>query len=65
MAHLFRQLYVDEIDFEGITQDKLIDLIFTQFLHRPNASSYLLFMSSSLPSAAMFAKTVCINYDFT
>ena len=34
MAHLFRQLYVDEIDFEGITQDKLIDLIFTQFLHR-------------------------------
>ncbi len=34
MAHLFRQLYVDEIDFEGITQDKLIDLIFTEFLHR-------------------------------
>ncbi len=34
MAHLFRQLYVDEIDFEGITQDKLIDLILTEFLHR-------------------------------
>jgi hypothetical protein len=34
MAHLIEQLYVDEIDFEEITSVKLIDLVFTEFVHR-------------------------------
>ena len=34
MTHLFEQMYVDEIDFEGITSDKLIDMIFTEFIQR-------------------------------
>ena len=35
MAHLFDQVYVDEIDFEEpLTLDQLINLIFMEFVHR-------------------------------
>ena len=30
MAHLFKQIYVKDIDFEAITTEKLIDLVFTE-----------------------------------
>ena len=29
MAYLFKQMYVNDIDFEGMTIVKLIDLVFT------------------------------------
>ena len=34
MAHLFRQIYVDEIDFEALTVEKVIDLVFTEMVYR-------------------------------
>ena len=35
MAHLFKQMYVDEVDFrETISYDQLIGLVFTEFVHR-------------------------------
>ena len=34
MAHLFKQMYVNEIDFEAITIEKLIDLVFTEMVYR-------------------------------
>ena len=35
MAHLFKQIYVDEVDFrETLAYDQLIGLVFTEFVHR-------------------------------
>ena len=34
MAHLFKQMYVDEIDFDAQTVEKLIDLVFTEMVYR-------------------------------
>ena len=34
MAHLFKQMYVDEIDLEALTVEKLIDLVFAEMVHR-------------------------------
>ena len=35
MAHLFKQIYVDEVDFEEtLILDRLINLIFKVFVHR-------------------------------
>ena len=35
MAHLFEQMYVDEVDFrETLDYDQLIGLIFTEFVDR-------------------------------
>ena len=34
MAHLFKQMYVDEIDFYALTVEKLIDLVFTEIIYR-------------------------------
>ena len=34
MAHLFRQMYVDEIDYELLTPEKLIDFVFTEMVYR-------------------------------
>lgn len=35
MAHLFEQMYVDEVDFEEtLTPQRLIDLVFTEFVYR-------------------------------
>ena len=35
MAHLFKQIYVDEVDLEEtLTLDRLINLIFSEFVHR-------------------------------
>ena len=33
MAHLLRQMYVDEIDFETVTIEKKVDLVFTEMIH--------------------------------
>ena len=33
MAHLLRQMYVDEIDFEAVTIEKIVDLVFTGMIH--------------------------------
>ena len=33
MAHLLRQMYVDEIDFEAVTIEKIVDLVFTEMVH--------------------------------
>ena len=33
MAHLSKQMYVDEIEFENITYEQLIELVFTEFVH--------------------------------
>ena len=33
MAHLLRQMYVDEIDFEAVTIEKIVDLVFTETIH--------------------------------
>ena len=33
MAHLLRQMYVDEIDFEAVTIEKIVDLVFTKMIH--------------------------------
>ena len=31
MAHLFKQMYVDDVDdFDALTVEKLIDLVFTE-----------------------------------
>lgn len=34
MAHQFREIYCDEVDFERMTHEKVIDLVFTEFVHR-------------------------------
>ena len=35
MAHMFKQMYaVNEIDFETLTVEKLIDLVFTEMVYR-------------------------------
>ena len=34
MAHLFKQMYVNEIDFDALTVEKLIDLVFTEMVYR-------------------------------
>ena len=34
MAHLFKQMYVVEIDFDALTVEKLIDLVFTEMVYR-------------------------------
>ena len=34
MAHLFKQMYVNDIDFEAMTIEKLIDLVFTEMVNR-------------------------------
>ena len=34
MAHLFKQMYVGEIDFDALTVEKLIDLVFTEMVYR-------------------------------
>ena len=33
MAHLLRQMYVDEIDFEAVIIEKIVDLVFTEMIH--------------------------------
>ena len=33
MAHLLRQMYVDKIDFEAVTIEKIVDLVFTEMIH--------------------------------
>ena len=33
LAHLFKQMYVDEIDFDTLTIEKLIDLVFTEMVY--------------------------------
>ena len=33
IAHLLRQMYVDEIDFEAVTIEKIVDLVFTEMIH--------------------------------
>ena len=33
MAHLLRQMYVDEIYFEAVTIEKIVDLVFTEMIH--------------------------------
>ena len=33
MAHLLRQMYVDEIDFKAVTIEKIVDLVFTEMIH--------------------------------
>ena len=35
MAHLFKhEMYLNEIDFEAMTVNKLIDLVFTEIIYR-------------------------------
>ena len=34
MAHLFKQMYEDEIDFDALTVEKLVDLVFTEMAYR-------------------------------
>ena len=34
MAHLFKQMHVNDIDFEGMTIEKLIDFVFTELVYR-------------------------------
>ena len=34
MAHLFKQMYVDEIDIEVMTVEKFIELVFTEMVYR-------------------------------
>ena len=33
MAHLRRQMYVDEIDFESPAIEKIVDVVFTEMIH--------------------------------
>ena len=33
MAHLLRQVYVDKIDLEAVTIEKIVDLVFTDMIH--------------------------------
>ena len=37
MAHLLRQLYGDEIDFETVTIEKKVNLVFAEMIHEPSA----------------------------
>ena len=39
MGHLFKQMYVDEIDFDALTVQKLIDLVFTAMVYRNRRGS--------------------------
>ena len=32
MAHLLRQMYMDEIDFESVTIENIVDLVFTEMI---------------------------------
>ena len=32
MAHLFKQMYVDEVDFDSLTIEKLVELVFTEMV---------------------------------
>ena len=34
MAHLFKQMYESEIDFDALTVEKLIDFVFTEMVYR-------------------------------
>ena len=34
MAHLFKQMYECEIDFDALTVEKLIDFVFTEIVYR-------------------------------
>ena len=34
MAHLFKQMYVDEVDFDSLTIEKLVELVFTGMVFR-------------------------------
>ena len=34
MAHLFKQIYECEIDFDALTVEKLIDFVFTEMVYR-------------------------------
>ena len=34
MAHLFKQMYCDEVDYERMNNIQIIDLVFTEFLHK-------------------------------
>ena len=34
MAHLFREMYVDELDFESLSFETIIDLVFTEMVYR-------------------------------
>ena len=33
MAHLFKQMYVDEVNFENMSYEHMIELVFTEFVH--------------------------------
>ena len=33
MAHLLRQMYVDKIDLEAVTIEKIVNLVFTEMIH--------------------------------
>ena len=34
MAHLFKKMYVDEIDFDALNVEKLLDFVFTEMVYR-------------------------------
>ena len=34
MAHLFKQMYVYEVDFDALAVEKIIDLVFTEMVYR-------------------------------
>ena len=34
MAHLFKQMYVDEVDFDSLTIEKLVEPVFTEMVFR-------------------------------
>ena len=34
MAHMFQQMYVDEIDFASMSRKELIELVFTKIVHQ-------------------------------
>ena len=34
MAHLFKQMYVDEVEFDSLTIEKLVELVFTEMVFR-------------------------------
>ena len=38
MAHLFKQIYVNSIDFEAMTAEKLIGLVFTEIYQLEEAT---------------------------
>ena len=33
MAHMFKQIYCDEVDFERVTHVEIINLVFTAIVH--------------------------------